>query len=97
MQDEEYWQSTMAPHAPAWQCTAVPVDSAFVVYTSSLHNMGWLPDNTTAKASAVAESLARQHRLAVPHPTPLVQGECSLPHRDLARVHDKQFVSLSCL
>ena len=94
LQGEEYWLAVIAPHAPAWQCTAVPEKSALLMYASSLHNMGWFPDQPGAEASAVAERLARESRLAVPlHQSP-VEGQRSWPHTSawrgiLTQYHDR--------
>lgn len=79
MQGERYWQEVIAPHAQSWQCTAVPANAAFLVYASSLHNMGWLPSYSRATASAVAEQLAKQQRLAVSCSSSL-PGMCISPH-----------------
>ena len=63
----------------SWQCTAVPANAAFLVYASSLHNMGWLPSYSRATASAVAEQLAKQQRLAVSCLSSL-RGMCTCPY-----------------
>ena len=86
LQDECYFQSVLAPHAPAWQCTSTPVRVGFIMYASSLHNMGWLPCHISAAVGAVAESLTRQHRVAMPLCCPMIQGLRLRPRQSITNI-----------
>ena len=51
---------------------------AYLVYASSLHNMGWLQGRPGAEASKIMQCLAREDRLAVPHQS-RIEGQCPGP------------------
>ena len=74
VQGRQYWHTHLQPRAAAWGCPVSDSASAFLVYASTLRNLGWLPTQAACLAPSLALEVQLADRLGVCAPADVLTG-----------------------
>lgn len=66
------------PRAETWRCSMCE-NTGFLVYASTLHNVGWLPEDTSTYGLELGQRVLQAGRIACYSPATLLNGEFPAP------------------
>ena len=78
VQGRQYWHMHIQPRALAWDCPVSDSASAFIIYASTLRNLGWLPTQAAGICPCLALEVQLAERVAVGAPDNVLIGQALL-------------------
>jgi hypothetical protein len=86
VQGNQYWKMHLLTRADAWHSSTCD-NAGFLIYASTLHNIGWIPEDTDLYGQAMAQRVQRSNRLSCCYPESLLKGDKLAIRSDARRLN----------